>query len=347
MKVLEVRNVHTALPHALWMLEEHGIRRESRNGPVLQAPWPVTTVYERPQERVLFWRERDANPFFHLYEALWMLAGRRDIAPLVRYASKFGAYSDDGVTQHGAYGYRWRRQFGKDQLSIIVDRLRKDLEDRRCVLQMWDAILDLGQPSRDLPCNTTATFQIGPDGRLDLTVFCRSNDIVWGCYGANAVHFSFLLEYMALRIGCSMGVYRQVSVNWHGYVATLAPLASLTAMAKPFGARLPDPYRDGSVHTVPMFHGNPELLDDWISALLHMADSGYDLGMPFDVSNEPFFSAAYSLLQAHHVYRSTVAKTLTDRADRALDVLTKGDTRVDWTRAGIEWLVRRANPYKK
>ena len=104
MKVLSVRNVHEALPRALKLLQQQGIERPSRNGPVLQAPWPVTTVYQNPLERVVFWPERDANPFFHLYESLWMLAGRNDIAPLTRYAKNMANYSDDGETQHGAYG---------------------------------------------------------------------------------------------------------------------------------------------------------------------------------------------------------------------------------------------------
>ena len=79
MRVLEMRNVHCALPRALQELERVGQARESRNGPVIVFPDPVTTVYAKPCERVMFWSERDANPAFHLYEALWMLAGRDDV----------------------------------------------------------------------------------------------------------------------------------------------------------------------------------------------------------------------------------------------------------------------------
>jgi thymidylate synthase len=53
---------------------------------------------------------------------------------------------------------------------------------------------------------------------LDLTVLCRSNDVVWGAYGANAVHFSVLQEYLAGRIGVDVGVMYQFSNNYHGYV---------------------------------------------------------------------------------------------------------------------------------
>ena len=73
MKVIRARNVHEALPEAVRYLALYGVEAESRNGKVLLAPEPVTTVYERPKERVLFWPQRDANPFFHFYEGLWML----------------------------------------------------------------------------------------------------------------------------------------------------------------------------------------------------------------------------------------------------------------------------------
>ena len=68
MQVIEVRNVHDALLRGLELLEVHGITRDSRNGPVRESECPVTTVYHRPQERVLFWEQRDGNPFFHFME---------------------------------------------------------------------------------------------------------------------------------------------------------------------------------------------------------------------------------------------------------------------------------------
>ena len=48
MKVIKARNVHEAFPLALKLLSVHGVKRNSRNGPVLVAPWPVSTVYSHP-----------------------------------------------------------------------------------------------------------------------------------------------------------------------------------------------------------------------------------------------------------------------------------------------------------
>src|SRR5690606_9555427 len=114
-------------------------KTSSRNGPVAQILEPVIVTYTHPRERVLLYTERDCNPFFHLYESLWMLAGRNDVAPLAYYNKRMPEFSDDGKTFHGAYGYRWRTHFGWDQLRAIVEELRTNSNSRRVVLQMWDA----------------------------------------------------------------------------------------------------------------------------------------------------------------------------------------------------------------
>lgn len=234
----------------------------SRAGEVLTITEPVTVTYANPLERVLFNANRDCNPFFHLYESLWMLAGRNDIAPLCYYNSRMIDFSDDGKTQHAAYGYRWRNYFGYDQLDWIVEELTANPDSRRVVLSMWDA----GQTSteyakgdipfdppearegsgdfymaihggKDVPCNTQAYFRIvqrlGADPNvpthyirkpvLEMTVCNRSNDLVWGMLGANVVHFSFLQEYLAAKIGVGVGLYHQFTNNLHVYTERWQP----------------------------------------------------------------------------------------------------------------------------
>lgn len=334
MKVLTVRNVHEALPVALQHLADHGVSRDSRYGRVRQAPWPVTTVYERPWERVLFWQERDANPFFHLYESLWMLAGRNDLAPLLRYVKTFGEFSDDGKTVHDAYGHRWRHHFDLNQVNIIIETLENNRDDRRCVLQMWDPKTDLGRKGKAFPCNTTATFQVNTVGQLELTVFCRSNDIIMGAYGANAVHFSVLHEYVARMAEIEMGPYRQVSINWHAYDKTCTEKIRNIRDAAPRW----QPYANNSltVKPLPLFTDvQKKFAMSMIMGLLSDADAGDTKRM---CSGVDWIDVIGAVLAAHNVYKQNP-----DSPHKALSCLDKVhlDDKWDWIVAARDWLNRR------
>ena len=205
--------------------------RPSRNGPVLQVDGPVIVTYTEPQRRILFNQARDANPFFHLYESLWMLAGRNDVKPLAYYVDNVRQYSDNGKTFNGAYGRRWRYATGEydpacgwpplefDQLTVIIEHLHKKPESRRAVLSMWTPLNDLLEidRSKDVCCNTHAYFAIDKNGKLEMTVCNRSNDLIWGMLGTNVVHFSFLQEYLAGWLGVGVGCYHQMTNNLHVY----------------------------------------------------------------------------------------------------------------------------------
>lgn len=335
MILIKARNVHQALPIALGMLYQEGVHRETRNGPVLMFPEPVTTVYEQPEERVLFWAQRDANPFFHLVESLWMLGGRNDVAYVTDYVKRMADFSDDGKVFHGAYGFRWREHFGIDQLSVITDALRKNPDDRRQVLSMWDAEADLGRVGKDLPCNLQTTFQVNVDGKLDMMVTNRSNDMVWGAYGANAVHFSMLHEYVARSIGREVGKYWQVSANFHAYLNTYEQVEELAALAPSMhgpgrSLEMRDPYLCGETSPFPIMNGSQAEWD---------VELGMFLNDPLRFSfNEPFFEmVAKPMYEAHEAYKRTKGG---DRYDNALVCLEKVAAS-DWQMAAIEWIERR------
>ncbi|MFA5510813.1 MAG: thymidylate synthase [Candidatus Kapaibacterium sp.] len=341
MIVIKARNVQQALPTALDALRGSGVRRESRNGPVIMFPEPVTTVYARPAERVLYWAERDANPFFHLIESLWMLDGRNDVESVARYVENMRNYSDDGVTFHGAYGFRWRRHFFEDQLPKIIRALQANPDDRRQVLSMWDAEADLGRQGKDLPCNLQAVFQIACDGRLDMTVTNRSNDIIWGAYGANAVHFSYLHEFVARAVGVEQGVYRQVSANFHAYVSVLEKVQDLADAVDPL---LPadlrwlgkDPYASGEVEPYPLMSTPWE---EWLAELNMFMSEPDAVGF-----RDPFFRrVAIPMARAHARFRQRTDPARFERAREELENVAASD----WKMAARQWINRREAAYNE
>jgi thymidylate synthase len=216
MEVFNVTNVNQAFPLEINAIKAKGMPRNSRNGPVLEFPEPVATTYRRPTERVLFDKNRMCNPFFHHMEGLWIIGGYRDVEFLDYFNSQMKQYSDDGVTFWGAYGHRLRHALGFDQLEKAITLLKLNPEDRRVVTTMWSPDLDLGQSKLDHPCNTHIYWKVR-DGKLLMTVCCRSNDMLYGKLGANVVHFSMLQEYVAGRTEYEIGPYTQVSDSLHVY----------------------------------------------------------------------------------------------------------------------------------
>ena len=215
MLTISDRNVNHVFPKGLLYLREEGVPRDSRNGSTIEIFEPVAVTYCYPDERVLFDKNRDCNPFFHLFESLWMLAGRKDVEFLTYYNSRMGDFSDDGKSFNAAYGYRLRKHFQIDQLTTAINKLKNNPDDRRVVLQLWDPY-DLEKHSKDLACNLLMLPRIR-DGFLDMLVTNRSNDYLWGMTGANVVHMSIIQEYIARMVGVELGEYTQVSNCLHAY----------------------------------------------------------------------------------------------------------------------------------
>ena len=327
MYVINAKNVNYALQAALQQLVASGMNAPSRNGPVRFLPVPCTTVYERPWQRVLFSQVRDANPFFHLFEALWMLAGSNQLAPLTHYVKRFSEFSDDGETLHGAYGYRWRNHFDTDQLETVIDMLERDKTTRRVVLAMWDPVADLGRNAKDIPCNTQVYFSAAT-GALDMTVLCRSNDAVWGAYGANAVHFSLLQEFIAGAVKIPVGRMWQMSNNLHVY-SERPDVARLYEHIVNGGSLCEDFYDTKLVRSIGMYEGVQRMTG---RAYLDFIDEfvADPQGFQGDV---PFLSfVAKPLAVAHQRYKDGDF----DGAMSALNIVTN-----DWHFAGRRWLQLR------
>jgi thymidylate synthase len=324
MLVLNVRNVNEALPLALLHLRERGVPRVSRGMKVIEYPEPVATVYYCPQECVLFDAERDANPFFHFFEALWILNGGQDVATPARYLPRIAEYSDNGTTFHGAYGYRLRSAFGMDQLDRVVDLLKIQPDTRRAVISIYDPRLDLGTDSKDIPCNDMVMFKIR-DGKLHMTVCNRSNDAIWGAYGANAVQFSFLLQYVAMRVGVAVGRYTQVSDSLHVYEDN----PYWQAHKADHGVTVYDPYASDMLCIDSPSLWNravyPEDLDEDIRV--------FHLPYQRVFYNSEFFRTALCMKQAHACYRAGMLRTARRYATE-IPV-------PDWRKACVDWIQRR------
>ena len=318
MQTVHARNVNEAYAVGMNMIKKCGVPEPSRYGDVLVMPDPVTTTYTNPTERVLFNAKRDANPFFHFLEGLWMISGRNDVEWITKYNSSFKKFSDDGVTFHGAYGWRWRKHFKVDQLTEIIQILIKNPADRRAYISMWDPDVDLNKEGLDFPCNTGIAFRINNDA-LHMTVFNRSNDAIWGAYGANAVHMSMMQEYMAAIIGVDVGNYHQVANNFHAYTEVLDKVG----IPDPHPM---DPYDMGNVKPYPMVQDRAT----WHIDLMNFMNSPIQKGF---YNNEFFYDVAQPIAEAATFFKQgEIVKALNS---------CQYISAPDWNRACTEWIKRK------
>lgn len=359
----------------------------SRAGPVWMINDPVLLSYTHPAERVLFNTGRDANPFFHLFESLWMLAGRNDVAPLAYYNSQIAAIaSDDGETFNGAYGYRWRNRpryaswptaqgpkegwMQCDQLAMIIDHLRDNPYSRRAVLQMWTVEDDLLKidTTKDVCCNTCAYFAIETglcsacNGKgcvdtgeahgiektcprcnglphdqpayLNMTVSNRSNDLIWGMLGANAVHFSFLQEYVALALGLKVGTYHHFTNNLHVYKERWTPER---------WSKDHDPPRPDNPRRIPlMLPGKEREFDEECAKVVARGypKFGEEDRPPVETYNNQFLDrVAVPMLSAWFQHKRRRYTAAFDCLDRVEDD--------DWRTAGRHWMAKRSDAYQR
>lgn len=327
---LRVRNVNEALPLGLQLVAVAGDPTSSRGLEVFRVPGPVTTIYERPEERVLFDHHRDANPFFHLMDALWLLSGSNKVDVPAHYLNGIKQFSDDGATFHGAYGYRLRRSFGVDQIMRAVDMLITKPDSRQIVLSIWDPRRDLGTVTKDMPCNDLIMLDV-VNGRLNMTVCNRSNDVILGAYGANAVQFSILQEVIASMAGLERGFYVQQSNNYHVYSDNKFWLKFLEGQHS--SGHVSNPYTTSEVRAVPMAkdHADARALVRDCDLLINCLDSGPALHKAFEST---FFNNTVAPLMCAYEYYKL------GRIDVAIYWANTIQS-TDWRLAVMQWLQRR------
>ncbi len=151
-------------------------------------------------------------------EQIWFISGTRKPEIFLRdYTKIWDLFTNPGDVVTVAYGYRWRKHFGRDQLGLLIDLLQKEPSSRHGVIVTWDPAQDGLSlvKKKNVPCPYTFTVNI-IGGRLHLHNIIRSNDFILGA-PADIAGFALLQCILAQKLGVRPGIYSHSISNAHIY----------------------------------------------------------------------------------------------------------------------------------
>jgi len=223
---------------------KNGVARKTRGFDCLEIPTPVLIEMKHPCDRYVTIPERKWNKYLGFVESLWLASGTNHMELPGSYVSNMYNFSDDGKYMRAGYGSRIRSFNGVardyecpiplvgsltiedirsvDQLKFVVDTLKKDINSRQALITIHDPVKDdytkdgSLKITKDQPCSRSLQFMV-VDGRLNLTSYMRSNDLIWGLSAVNVFNFCFMQEYVAQMLNVPVGKYYHFVNNLHVY----------------------------------------------------------------------------------------------------------------------------------
>jgi thymidylate synthase len=174
----------------------------------------VMIVMEQPHRCLPTDTGRNLHLAIAAAEALQLISGESRPELMTRVAPTFKQFMEargNSLYQHGAYGRRIYSSIPK-----LIELLKRDPNTRQAVLNIWQADLDLGVQTPDVPCTLNIRFAIR-DGLLDMSVVMRSNDVWWGL-PYDTFQFAALQATIARCLGVVVGTYTHHAMSLHAYV---------------------------------------------------------------------------------------------------------------------------------
>lgn len=151
-------------------------------------------------------------------EQVWFLSGSRKPEDFLRnYTKIWDVFTNPNDVVTVAYGYRWRKHFGRDQIGKLIELLEKEPSSRHGVVIAWDPAEDGLSlfKKKNVPCPYTFTVNI-IGGKLHLHNIVRSNDMILG-FPFDVPGFCLLQYILAQRLGVKVGTYSHSISNSHIY----------------------------------------------------------------------------------------------------------------------------------
>ncbi len=151
-----------------------------------------------------------------IHELIWLLSGNTNIKYLTDNGVKiWNEWADENGDLGPVYGAQWRNFNGEgvDQIRDVIERLKKDPNDRRMIVCAWNPaqIEQMALP----PCHCFFQFYVA-DGKLSCQLYQRSCDMFLGV-PFNIASYSLLTMMIAQVTGLGLGEFVHTLGDAHIY----------------------------------------------------------------------------------------------------------------------------------
>ena len=209
MKVIESHDIQTAYKELIQYLKDAeivGQTKEINN---------CCLIIHNPSIKDFYLPYRDVSEKYLNAELKWYWSGDNSCETIGKHAKMWLNLSDDGKTNNSAYGYILFKKYGFNQLEQIIELLKKDPTTRRAVLNISDPAINR-ITTKDMQCTMSIQFLIR-NGKLEETVYMRSNDVFFGL-PYDYFFFVSLGQYIAKQLDLELSLYTHHATSMHMYL---------------------------------------------------------------------------------------------------------------------------------
>lgn len=196
-----------------------GVRRGDRTGTGTLSIFGYQTRFDLSEGFPLMTTKR-----LHLrsiiHELLWFLSGDTNIAYLHdNGVTIWDEWADENGDLGPVYGHQWRSWPTPDggtvdQISGVVDQIRRNPESRRLIVSAWN-VAEVDKMALP-PCHTMFQFYVA-EGRLSCQLYQRSADLFLGV-PFNIASYALLTMMMAQVTGLKPGEFVHTTGDTHIYL---------------------------------------------------------------------------------------------------------------------------------
>lgn len=184
----------------------HGPRRTTE---LIAAGFSISN----PRARLVASPTRAMNEAFAIANTIWTLSASQVAEDIAIYNPRGRMFASGGVME-GAVGARIRSTPAGDQMSLVVDTLRRFPSSRRAVMQIFSPS-DLAHPPRDTPCTLSLQYFLR-GGRLEAVTMMRSQSAAL-LLPYDVYVFTMLQEVIASELEVQLGSYHHLCGSLHFY----------------------------------------------------------------------------------------------------------------------------------